>query len=135
MASNRRHGKNSRLYASITSAGTAESIAFIQKWSIDFSVDFPEVTALGDVNKIRVAGLPDAQGQFNGFYDDGTAQLYTAATDGVLRKFYLYTDIVNDAAQYWFGTAFFSFHVDGAVGDPLAVSGNWVAASTITKIG
>ena len=131
----RRHGRNSRLYASLTSGGSAESVAFISKWTIDFSVDYPEVTALGDTNKIRVAGLPDAKGTINGFYDDATVQLYTAATDGVARKFYLYTDTVNDTAQYWFGTAFFDFHVEGGVADALAMSGNLTAASSVIKIG
>ena len=135
MASNRRHGRNSRLYVAIASGGTAESIAFITKWAIDFSVDQPEVTALGDSNKVYVAGLPDAKMTFNGFYDDGTAQLYTAAVDGVARKFYLYTDIVNDASQYWFGTGFFDFHVEGGISDPLAMSGNMTPATSVVKIG
>jgi hypothetical protein len=117
------------------SAGTAESVAFISKWSIDFLVDYPEVTALGDTNKVRVAGLPDAKGVLNGFYDDATVQTYTAATDGIARKFYLYSDIVNDPAQYWFGTGFFDFSLNGDVANPLAISVNWVAASSVSKVG
>ena len=45
---------------------------------------------MGDQNLIRVAGLPDASGDFSGFYDTVTAQTYTAATDGLPRNFYLY---------------------------------------------
>jgi hypothetical protein len=131
----RRHGRNSRIYLGLTSAGTAEPIMFQAKWTIDFSVDFPEVTAFGDTNKVRVAGLPDAKGTFTGFYDDVTVETYTAATDGVARKWYLYPDIVNDPAQYWFGTIFADFHVDGDVAGSLATSANWVAASSITKVG
>ena len=121
MASNRRHGRNSRLYINLTSGGTPEPVAFIQKWGFDQTSDQPEVTALGDSNKVYVAGLPDFQGTFNGFYDDGTVQTYTAALDGQARKFYLYTDIVNDSGQYWWGTALWTFHLDGipkAEGDP-----------------
>jgi hypothetical protein len=39
-------GKSARLYASITSGGTAEPIQFIENWSIDFSTDKFDVTSL-----------------------------------------------------------------------------------------
>jgi len=127
------HGRSGRLYSSITSAGTAEPIAFLNQWSIDFSVDFVDVTAFGDGNKIYVSGLPDAQGSFAGFYDDATAQLYTAATDGVARKFYLYPDN-GTTTKYWFGTGLFDFSVTGGVDAAAAVSGNWRAASAVAKV-
>jgi hypothetical protein len=119
----------------LASAGTAEPLNFQAKWSINAATDKDEVTALGDGNKIYVAGLPDASGDFSGFYDDATVQTYTAATDGVARKFYLYPDIVNDPAQYWFGTIFPDFKLDGDVGSALKVAASWVAASTIAKVG
>jgi hypothetical protein len=62
-------------------------------------------------------------------------QTYTAATDGVARKFYLYPDLVNDPAQYWFGTILPDFKVDGDVGGAVAVSASWSAASAIAKVG
>jgi hypothetical protein len=93
------------------------------------------VTALGDGNKIYVAGLPDSQGSISGWYDDATVQTYTAATDGVARKFYLYPDIVNDPAQYWFGTILPDFSLDGGVSDALAFAGDWNAGSNILKVG
>jgi len=130
-----RHGRSGRLYMNITSGGTAEPIAFLRSWSIDFSTDRVEVTTLGDTNKTYVAGLPDAQGQFAGFYDDATAQMYTAATDGVPRKFYLYPDRNNNGGQYWFGTALFDFSVQGAVDGAIEVSGSFAAASTVSKVG
>jgi ribonuclease HII len=82
-----------------------------------------------------VTGLPDFQGTFSGFYDDATAQTYTAAVDGVARKFYFYTDIVNDPAQYFFGTAFVDFALDSDVAGALAISGNISAASVVAKVG
>lgn len=130
----RRHGKNGRLYAGIASGGTAESIAFLSKWSIDFETNKADVTAFGDTNKVYVSGLPDAKGSYSGFYDDATAQLFTASQDGVARKFYLYPD--NTATStYWYGTAFFDFSVEGGVGDAVSISGSWAAGSAITKIG
>lgn len=127
-------GRNGRLYAGIASSGTAEPIAFLNKWSLKFSVDKMEVTAFGDANKTYLAGLPDAQGDFGGFYDSATAQLYTAATDGVARKFYLYPDNTS-TGQYWFGTGIFDFSIDGAVDGPVSVSGSFAAASAVSKIG
>jgi hypothetical protein len=127
-------GRNGRLYAGIGSAGTAEPIAFLNKWSLNFATDKLEVTAFGDPTKVYVAGLPDCQGDYAGFYDTATAQLYTAATDGVARKFYLYPDNTNNA-QYWFGTSIFDFSVDGDVGGPVNISGGFAAASAVAKVG
>lgn len=128
------HGRSGRLYAGIASSGTAEPIAFLSSWSVDFSTDDIDVTSFGDSNKTYVSGLPDVAGSFSGFYDDATAQLYTAATDGVARKFYLYPSTGN-TGQYWFGTATFDFSVSTGVGEAVTVSGNFRAASAVSKIG
>lgn len=128
------HGRNARLYFDVAGGGSAAPLAFVSKWTADFKTDFPEVTALGDVNKVRVAGLPDSQGTINGFYDDATAQTYTAASDGLARKFYLYPSNLN-TGQYWFGTVFADFSVSGGVAEASAISGSWVAASAISKVG
>src|SRR5262245_53738550 len=127
-------GRNGRLYAGIGSAGTAEAIAFLNKWSLNFATDKIEVTAFGDTTKVYVSGMPDCQGDYAGFYDTSTAQLYTAATDGIARRFYLYPDNTN-TAQYWFGTAIFDFSVDGDVGGPVNISGSLAAATQVSKVG
>jgi hypothetical protein len=119
----------------LASSGTAEPLNFQAKWSINFVTDKDEVSALGDSNKVYVAGLPDAAGDFSGFYDDQTVQSYTAATDGVARKFYLYPDTVNSAGQYWFGTVLPDFKVNGDVKGSLQVAATWVASSQIIKVG
>lgn len=127
-------GRNGRLYAGIASAGTAEPIAYLNKWSVKFATDKLEVTAFGDTGKAYVSGLPDAQGDFGGFYDNATAQLYTAATDGIARKFYLYPDNTT-TGQYWFGTAIFDFNIDGSVDGPVAIDGSWAASTPVAKVG
>lgn len=128
------HGRKGQLYANITSGGTAEPIAYLNRWSISFATDNAEVTAFSDTTKVYVAGLPDCSGSFAGFYDNATAQTYTAATDGVARKFYLYPDN-SSTGVYWFGTALFDFNAEGGVGDAVAISGDFQAASAVTKIG
>lgn len=128
------HGRNGRLYVGITSAGTAEPIAFLNNWSISFATDNVDVTSFGDTVKVYVAGLPDASGSYSGHYDDATAQMFTAALDGVARRFYLYPSTSNNG-QYWFGTALFDFNVESAVDGAVTISGDFQAASAVAKVG
>ena len=126
--------RNGRLYANLTSGGTAEPIAFLNNWSLNFQVDNIEVTAFGDSNKTYVAGLPDAQGSYAGWYDTATVQLYTAATDGIARKFYLYPDN-SSTGQYFFGTAVFDMNVSAAVDGAVEISGDFSASTIVSKVG
>lgn len=127
-------GRNARFYVNVTSGGTAEPIPFIKSFSINGSSDRYDVTALGDTGKAYVAGLPDAQGDWAGFYDTATAQLFTAAQDGVARKVYMYPDI-NSAGTYWFTTAFFDFSAEFAADAAAPINGTWAAATTLAKVG
>lgn len=128
------HGRSGRVYMNLASGGTAEPVAFLSGWSINFATDKVDVTAFGDGNKIYVAGLPDASGDFTGFYDDATAQVYTAALDGVPRRFYLYPSVLTPT-QYWYGTILPDFKVNGAVAGAVEISSSWNAASFIAKQG
>jgi hypothetical protein len=130
----RQHGRNARLYMGITSGGTAEPVAFLRQWSISFTTDNVEVTAFGDSNKVYVAGLPDASGSYSGFYDDATAQFYTAAQDGVARRFYLYPSTAS-SSQYFFGTGLFDFSLETTVDGANTISGDFQAASIVSKVG
>lgn len=128
------HGRAGRVYMNLASGGTAEPVNFLSGWSINFATDKVDVTAFGDSNKIYVAGLPDASGDFSGFYDDATAQVFTAAVDGVGRKFYLYPSTLTNS-QYFYGTILPDFKVNAAVAGAVEISSSWNAASAITKIG
>lgn len=130
----RLHGRRGRVYLAVASGGTAEPIPFMSTWSINFETEKAEVTAFGDNNKVYVAGLPDASGEFGGFYDDATAQTYSAAVDGQPRKFYLYPSTLTNT-QYWFGEILPDFAVEGAVDDAVAVTSSWNASSEIKKAG
>lgn len=118
----------------LTSGGTPEPVAYLNSWELTAATDDVEVTAFGDSNKVFVSGLPDVGGSFSGFYDDATVQTYTAATDGIARKFYLYVNTGTNT-QYWYGTGIFDFTAAGGVDAAVTLSGNWKAASLITKIG
>jgi hypothetical protein len=127
-------GRNGVLYMGLTSAGVPTPVAYLANWSLAFSTTKIDVTAFGDTTKIYVSGLPDCTGTYAGFYDDATVQMYTAATDGVPRKFYLYPSTLT-AGQYWYGTGIFDMSIDAAVDGPVAISGGFAAASVATKIG
>lgn len=130
----RKHGRRGRLYVGLAnSSATASPVTFLNSWSINFTTDKVEVTAFGDDNRTYVSGLPDTQGDFAGWYDTDTAQLYTAAADGDARKFYLYPD-TDDAGDYWFGTAIFDFSVSGRVDNAIDVSGSFAAASKVAQV-
>lgn len=128
------HGRNGICYIGATSGDDASPMAYLSDWTISFTVDKQDVTAMGDANKVYVAGLPDAEGDFSGFYDNATDQTYTAATDGLPRNFYLYPS-TSLTTQYFFGTILPDFEVSGGVGDAVKIKSKWNANSTIAKVG
>ena len=125
-------GRFGRVYLGATTSAEASELPFVGTWSLSASTDKIEVTAMGDTGKTYVSGLPDQSGEINGFMDDSSTTLYTAAIDGLARKFYLYPT-VNTPTLYFFGTVLadvsFNASVDGAVES----SGTWAAASPINK--
>lgn len=129
----RRHGKDGRLYVALTSGGTAEPVAFLNSWTINFTTDKEDVTAFGDTNKVKVAGLPDATGSYAGFWDSEAADLYTAATDGVARKFYLYPSRRLDQADFWSGEAYFDYSASASATGSVDVSGSFEASTDVTR--
>ena len=130
-----RHGRNGRLYVAIASGGSASPIPYINEFTQQASTDRVDITSFGDSNRAYVAGLPDAQGTYSGLWDDATAQLFTAASDGVARKLYWYPDTVNAAGVYWFTTAFLDQSQQSSVTDAAKISGTWSAATSFIKVG
>jgi hypothetical protein len=129
------HGRRGQLYVGLASQAAVPSpTPFLGKWAITFANDDVDVTAFGDVNKVYVSGLADVGGSYDGFYDTATAQLYTAASDGLDRKFYLYPD-TTVPGSYWYGTATFDFNASGGVSEAVSINGSWKAAGAVTKIG
>lgn len=118
----------------LASGGTAEPVAYLNSWSIKFATDTAEVTAFQDANKTYIAGLPDAQGDFSGFYDDASVQTYTAAVDGIARKMYLYPSTLK-TTQYFWGTVIADFNADAKVDGAVTVSASWKASGNILKQG
>lgn len=128
-------GRRGIIYMGIASdTAQASPLPFFAQWEINFETEKVEVTAMGDNNKVYVAGLPDASGSFSGFYDDSTQQTYTAAIDGLPRKFYLYPN-TSLATQYFFGTILPDFQVSSEVNGAVSVQASWAASTQIAKVG
>lgn len=128
------HGRKGRVYLGLADeAAVATPVPFLASWSISFATEKADVTAFGDNNKVYVSGLADASGDFSGFYDDATAQTYTAAVDGLPRKFYLYPSTAA-AGTYFFGTILPDFSTNAGVGNSVQISSSWNAASGIGKV-
>jgi len=128
-------GRNGRIYLGIaSSAATAEPLPFVASYNISWKSPKINVTAMGDNNNIYVAGIKDASGSWSGWYDDATAQSYTAATDGLPRKFYLYPN-TNTLTQYFWGQVLADMSIDASHDGGISMSADWAAYSDITKVG
>lgn len=139
------HGRNGIIYIGVTGPGgglatgtaIASPMAFLSDWSINFVVNKVDVTAMGDTNLIWVAGLPDASGDFSGFYDTATAQTYVAATDGLSRNMYLYPSTVGNQGanpgQYFFGAVLPDYSLSGGVTAAVSLKSTWNAATPIIR--
>lgn len=115
----------------------ATPLAFVADWTINFTVAKVDVTALGDSNLVWVAGLPDASGDFSGFYDTATGQTYQASVDGLPRNFYLYPSLLGlegaSPGQYYYGTILPDFSSAGGVAAAVTFKSSWNAASQIQR--
>ena len=128
------NGRKGKLYVGLaSSAAAAEHVAYLSEWSLDQSTDKVDVTAMGDANKVKVAGLPDASGSYTGFYDTASDQLYTPARDGDPRNFYLYPTS-DDTGTYWYGTATFDFSISSSVNGAVGISGSFEASGDVLKV-
>jgi hypothetical protein len=127
-------GRNAVIYLGATTAAAASLLTFQNTWSIDFTSEKIDVTSFGDPTKTYVTGIADAQGEFSGFYDDASPQTYTAAIDGLSRKFYLYPTSLLPGT-YFFGTVFVDMSVNAAVAGAIEVSAKWNAATSMAKVG
>jgi hypothetical protein len=129
------HGRNGMVYIGLANNVAAQPAAYLSDWTVNMTTQKVDVTALGDTNVTYVAGLPNADGDFTGFYDTATAQTYAAAQDGLSRNFYLYPSLINSVApeQYFFGTILADFTVAGGVSSAVTMKSSWSAASQIVR--
>jgi hypothetical protein len=131
------HGRNGIVYLGVNPTDQASPMAFLSDWSINFTVAKVDVTCMGDSNLIWVSGLPDASGDFSGFFDTATAQTYIAAKDGQPRNFYLYPSTLGtqgaNPGQYFFGQILPDYSLAGGVAAGVSLKSTWNAATAINR--
>jgi hypothetical protein len=123
----RYHGRRSRVLMSTTAAGAASEVIGIRSWSYSQEVDTVEVTAFGDTNKRYVQGLPDATGEFEGFWEDSEAKIWAAVASGDGVKIYMYPDHTNAPSKYVYGPAWLSASIETAVDGAVTISASFAA--------
>jgi hypothetical protein len=127
------HGRSGLVFVGASMGAAASPVAYMSSWDISFAGDWSDVTPHQNLNLEYAAGLADVTGDFSGFYDDASVQLYADARDGLPRSFYLYPDWAADPAQYWFGELIAAFTLSGGVTSPVSVKATWKAASDIHR--
>lgn len=128
-------GKRGQIYLGIASSSAeASPLPFVASWSHSMEPEMIDVTTMDDENQVFLGGMSAAAGEWSGFHDDSTSQSYTAAQDGLPRKFYLYPQRTVPT-KYWFGTIIPTMTVNAATNGGAEMSANWSAASKITPVG
>ena len=129
-------GRNAVIYFGATTSAQASPLAFAAKYSLNFGTQKIDVTAFLDRGKVSLAGLPAQSGDMSGWYDDATAQTFTAAVDGLARKLYIYPSSLT-VTQYFFGAVVADFNSDSTVDGAATFSSSFEAASAdgIQKVG
>lgn len=133
----RKAGRNAVLYLSLDGTAAPTPVLYLNKFSLNKSVNYIDVTSFGDQNKVYAAGLPDAKGSVAGFYDAGAGAagsdaLYNASNDGIARNFYAYLDSATPTLDYFYGSALWDFTLDTSVDGAIAISATLQAAGVIS---
>src|SRR5262245_10984470 len=122
------HGKNGQVKMDPTGGATPVVVADINAWTLDASKDRVEVTAFGDTNKVRVAGLPDYSGTLGGWWETTSSPLFFAAVFGNVA---VKLDLIPDktfATEMFEGLANLDGSVNCSATGAVSISGKWDAA-------
>ena len=130
----RLHGKNGRIQMDPLGGSALVTLGDLDGWSLDMSTDRVDVTAFGDTNKRRVAGLPDFTGDLSGFWNavaSSSPKFFAAVLAGVPVTLRLIPNTL-DPTTYFQGLA----NVDGGVNvsakGAITTKGKWDAAGNWT---
>lgn len=133
------HGKNGQIYMDADGASPFSYVLLsdLNKWTLDMSTDRVDVTAFGDTNKQRVAGLPDFSGTIAGRWNALATSGAIRYIDAVLAGIPVQLKLVPNSAD---ATVFFSglANVDGSISVPVDgavdITGKWDAAGNWTLV-
>lgn len=121
----RYHGRSGRVMLSTTGTGNAVTTT-LAGWTLNRTTDRVETTSFGDLNKQYVQGLPDLQGNFNGFFDSADDRVFDAAESADGSKLYLY--VSTDALSiYFYGPAWIDASIEVPVAGAVTINGTFAA--------
>lgn len=126
----RLHGKNGRIQMDPTGGSTLVTLGDMTNWSLDAGTDRVDVTAFGDTNKRRVAGLPDYSGNLSGWWNalaSSSPAYFAAVLAGLPVKLRLIPNIL-DPTVYFEGLANVDGGLDVSATGAIATKGKWDAA-------
>ena len=130
----RLHGKTGQMQMDPLAGSALVVLADMNAWSLDMSTAREVVTAFGDTNVRRVAGLPDFSGDLSGFWNavaTSSPKYFAAVLAGVPVTLRLVPNSL-DPTTYFQGLA----NVDGGVNvsatGAVSTKGKWDAASNWT---
>lgn len=130
----RLHGKNGQVKIDPLGGAALVTLGDVNSWTLDMATDREEVTAFGDTNKRRVAGLPDFSGTIGAWWNALTTSspaYFRAVLAGTPVTLRLVPNTL-DPTVYFQGLA----NVDGSVNvsatGAISSSGKWDAAGNWT---
>lgn len=126
----RLHGKNGRIQMDATGGSSVVTLGDLAGWSLDMATDRVEVTAFGDTNKRRVAGLPDFSGGLSGWWNavaSSSPAFFAAVLAGIPVTLRLIPNIL-DPTVYFQGLANVDGGVNVSANGAITTSGKWDAA-------
>lgn len=126
----RLHGKNGRIQMDPLGGAAVVTLGDMNSWTLDMSTDRTVMTAFGDTNVRRVAGLPDFSGGMSGFWNAvaSSSPLYFEAVLAGNPVTLRLIPNINDPTVYLEGLA----NVDGGINvsatGGISTAGKWDAA-------
>lgn len=132
--SSRLHGKNGRVQMDAAGGSSLVTLGDMNGWTLDMGTSREVVTAFGDTNVVRVAGLPDFSGGLSSWWNavaSSSPAYFAAVLAGTPVTLRLIPNVL-DPTVYFQGLA----NVDGSVNvsatGSISSTGKWDAAGNWT---
>ena len=129
----RLHGKKGMVYLGLTPGADASPVAFLSNWNINFVPEYADTTTIGSAQRTFTPTTETVSGDFAGFFDDKTVQMYKAARDGVPRNLYLYPSTDNAGTYFSAVVNIAEFDVAVAIDGAAAVKSSWTASGDVSE--
>jgi hypothetical protein len=130
----RLHGKNGRVQMDPAGGSSLVTLTDLDSWTLDMGTAREVVTAFGDTNVRRVAGLPDFSGALSGWWNavaSSSPAYFAAVLAGTPVTLRLIPN-TNDPTVYFQGLANTDGGVNVSATGAIKMTGKWDAAGNWT---